>query len=99
MDIGEIGLLGAVTVFMVLIVVLLNKRIDDMRADFKDDISGVQSDMKVIQDGQKELQEGQKALQDGQVRLIASVAWLMARTGATPDEVARLYQDPQSGAD
>ena len=46
MDIGAIGLLGAVTVFMVLVVVLLNKRIDDMRADFKDDISGVQSDIK-----------------------------------------------------
>ena len=92
MDIGAIGLLGAITVFMTLIVVLLNKRIDDMRADFKDDISGVQSDMKALQDGQK-------ALQDGQVRLIASVAWLMARTGATPDEVARLYQDPQSGDD
>ena len=89
MDIGAIGLLGAVTVFVVLIVVLLNKRIDDMRADFKDDISGVQSNMKALQDGQK-------ALQEGQVKLIASVAWLMARAGATPDEVASLYKDPQS---
>ena len=41
MDIGAIGLLGAVTVFMVLIVVLLNKRIDDMKAEFKDDMSEV----------------------------------------------------------
>ena len=85
MDIGAIGLLGAVTVFMVLIVVLLNKRIDDMKAEFKDDMSEVKSDM--------------KALQEGQVKLIASVAWLMARAGATPDEVAILYQDPQSGDD
>ena len=92
MDIGAIGLLGAVTVFMVLIVVLLNKRIDDMRAEFKDDMSEVKSDMKA-------LQEGQKALQEGQIKLIASVAWLMAKVGATPDEVARLYEDPQSGDD
>ena len=33
MDIGAIGLLGAVTVFMVLIVVLLNRRIDDLKSD------------------------------------------------------------------
>ena len=33
MDIGAIGLLGAVTVFMVLIVVLLNRRIDDLKGD------------------------------------------------------------------
>ena len=92
MDIGAIGLLGAVTVFMVLIVVLLNKRIDDMRADFKDDISGVQSDMKA-------LSVRLDALQEGQMKLIASVAWLMARAGATPDEVSRLYEDPQSGDD
>ena len=85
MDIGAIGLLGAVTVFMTLIVVLLNRRIDDMKAEFKDDMSEVKSDM--------------KALQEGQVKLIASVAWLMARAGATPDEVARLYEDPQSGDD
>ena len=85
MDIGAIGLLGAVTVFMTLIVVLLNRRIDDMKAEFKDDLSEVKSDM--------------KALQEGQVKLIASVAWLMARAGATPDEVARLYEDPQSGDD
>ena len=85
MDIGAIGLLGAVTVFMTLIVVLLNRRIDDLMAEFKDDLSEVKSDM--------------KALQEGQVKLIASVAWLMAKAGATPDEVARLYEDPQSGDD
>lgn len=85
MDIGAIGLLGAVTVFMVLIVVLLNKRIDDMKAEFKDDISGIKADM--------------KSLQEGQTKLIASVAWLMAKAGATPDEVASLYQDPQSDDD
>ena len=85
MDIGAIGLLGAVTVFMTLIVVLLNRRIDDMKAEFKDDMSEVKSDM--------------KALQEGQVKLIASVAWLMAKADATPDELARLYEDPQSGDD
>ena len=72
----EVGLLGAVTVFMTLVVVLLNKRIDDLRNDIKDDI---------------------KALQEGQTQLIASVAWLMARAGATPDEIAPLRQDtPQA---
>ena len=81
MDIGAIGLLGAVTVFMVLIVVLLNRRIDDLKGDIN------------------ALQDGQKSLQDGQVKLIASVAWLMARAGATPDEVASLYQDPPSDDD
>lgn len=85
MDIGAIGLLGAVTVFVTLIVVLLNRRIDDMKAEFKDDLSEVKSDM--------------KALQEGQVKLIASVAWLMAKAGATPDEVASLYQDPQADDD
>lgn len=92
MDIGAIGLLGAVTVFMVLIVVLLNKRIDDMRAEFKDDMSEVKSDVKA-------LSVRLDALQEGQMKLIASVAWLMARAGATPDEVAWLYDDPQSGDD
>ena len=92
MDIGAIGLLGAVTVFMVLIVVLLNKRIDDMKAEFKDDMSEVKSDMKA-------LSVRLDALQEGQMKLIASVAWLMARAGATPDEVARLYDDPQSDDD
>ncbi len=92
MDIGAIGLLGAVTVFMVLIVVLLNKRIDDMKAEFKDDMSEVKSDVKA-------LSVRLDALQEGQMKLIASVAWLMARAGATPDEVARLYEDPQSGDD
>ena len=92
MDIGAIGLLGAVTVFMVLIVVLLNKRIDDMRAEFKDDMSEVKSDVKA-------LSVRLDALQEGQMKLIASVAWLMARAGATPDELARLYEDPQSGDD
>ena len=81
MDIGAIGLLGAVTVFMVLIVVLLNRRIDDLKGDIN------------------ALQDGQKSLQDGQVKLIASVAWLMARAGATPEEVASLYQDPPSDDD
>ena len=81
MDIGAIGLLGAVTVFMVLIVVLLNRRIDDLKGDIN------------------ALQDGQKSLQDGQVKLIASVAWLMAKAGATPDEVASLYQDPQQSDD
>ena len=81
MDIGAIGLLGAVTVFMTLIVVLLNRRIDDLKGDIN------------------ALQDGQKSLQDGQVKLIASVAWLMAKAGATPDEVASLYQDPQSDDD
>ena len=89
MDIGAIGLLGAVTVFMALIVVLLNKRIDDMRAEFKDDMSEVKSDVKA-------LSVRLDALQEGQMKLIASVAWLMARAGATPDELARLYEDPQS---
>ena len=74
MDIGAIGMLGAVTVFMTLIVVLLNRRIDDLKGNIN-------------------------ALQDGQVKLIASVAWLMAKAGATPDEVASLYQDPQSDDD
>ena len=92
MDIGAIGLLGAVTVFMVLIVVLLNKRIDDMKAEFKDDMSEVKSDVKA-------LSVRLDALQEGQMKLIASVAWLMARAGATPDEVARLYEEPQSGDD
>ena len=92
MDIGAIGLLGAVTVFMTLIVVLLNKRIDDMRAEFKDDMSEVKSDVKA-------LSVRLDALQEGQMKLIASVAWLMARAGATPDELARLYEDPQSGDD
>ena len=92
MDIGAIGLLGAVTVFMTLIVVLLNKRIDDMRAEFKDDMSEVKSDVKA-------LSVRLDALQEGQMKLIASVAWLMAKAGATPDEVARLYEDPQSGDD
>ena len=92
MDIGAIGLLGAVTVFMVLIVVLLNKRIDDMKAEFKDDMSEVKSDVKA-------LSVRLDALQEGQMKLIASVAWLMARAGATPDEVSRLYEDPQSGDD
>ncbi len=92
MDIGAIGLLGAITVYITLIVLLLNKRIDDLKAEFKDDMSEVKSDMKA-------LQEGQKALQEGQIKLIASVAWLMAKVGATPDEVARLYEDPQSGDD
>ena len=92
MDIGAIGLLGAVTVFMVLIVVLLNKRIDDMKAEFKDDMSEVKSDVKA-------LSVRLDALQEGQMKLIASVAWLMAKAGATPDEVSRLYEDPQSGDD
>ena len=92
MDIGAIGLLGAVTVFMVLIVVLLNKRIDDMKAEFKDDMSEVKTDVKA-------LSVRLDALQEGQMKLIASVAWLMAKAGATPDEVARLYEDPQSGDD
>ena len=81
MDIGAIGLLGVVTVFMVLIVVLLNRRIDDLKGDIN------------------ALQDGQKSLQDGQVKLIASVAWLMAKAGATPDEVASPYQDPPSDDD
>ena len=92
MDIGAIGLLGAVTVYITLIALLLNKRIDDLKAEFKDDMSEVKSDVKA-------LQEGQKVLQEGQIKLIASVAWLMAKVGATPDEVARLYEDPQSGDD
>ena len=81
MDIGAIGLLGAVTVFMVLIVVLLNRRIDDLKGDIN------------------ALQDGQKSLQDGQVKLIASVAWLMAKADATSDDVASLYQDPQQSDD
>ena len=92
MDIGAIGLLGAITVFMTLIVVLLNKRIDNLKAEFKDDMSEVKSDVKA-------LFVRLDALQEGQMKLIASVAWLMARAGATPDEVARLYEDPQSGDD
>ncbi len=78
MDIGIIGLLSAVSVFMVLIVVVLNKRIDDLRADLKGDT---------------------KTLQAGQIQLMASVAWLMAKAGATPDELATLYQDPPSTDD
>ena len=85
MDIGIIGLLSAVSVFMVLIVLVLNKRIDDLRADLKGDT--------------KMLQDGQSALQAGQIQLIASVAWLMAKAGATPDELATLYQDPPSADD
>ncbi len=85
MDIGIIGLLSAVSVFMVLIVLVLNKRIDDLRADLKGDT--------------KTLQDGQSALQAGQIQLIASVAWLMAKAGATPDELAALYQDPPSTDD
>lgn len=85
MDIGAIGLLGAVTVFMTLIVVLLNKRIDDMKAEFKDDMREVKSDM--------------KAFRESHDRLIASVAWLMAKADATSDEVASLYQDPPSDDD
>ena len=38
-----------------------------------------------------------KALQDGQTQLIASVAWLMARAGATPDEIAPLRGDTTPG--
>ena len=92
MDIGAIGLLGAITVYITLIALLLNKRIDDLKAEFKDDMSEVKSDMKV-------LSVRLDALQEGQMKLIASVAWLMARAGATPDEVSRLYEDPQSGDD
>lgn len=92
MDIGAIGLLGAVTLFMVLIVVLLNKRIDDMRAEFKDDMSEVKSDVKA-------LSVRLDALQEGQTKIIASVEWLMAKANATPDEVASLYQDPQADDD
>ena len=92
MDIGAIWLLGAITVYITLIVLLLNKRIDDLKAEFKDDISEVKSDVKA-------LSVRLDALQEGQIKLIASVAWLMARAGATPDEVARLYEDPQSGDD
>ena len=92
MDIGAIGLLGAITVYITLIVLLLNKRIDDMRAEFKDDMSEVKSDVKA-------LSVRLDALQEGQMKLIASVAWLMAKAGATPDELARLYEDPQSGDD
>ena len=82
-DITAVSMLGAVAVFMTLIVVLLNKRIDDLRKDLKDDI--------------KALQDGQRSLQDGQTQLIASVAWLMARAGATPDEIAPLRQDAPPG--
>lgn len=92
MDIGAIGLLGAITVYITLIVLLLNKRIDDLKAEFKDDMSEVKSDVKA-------LSVRLDALQEGQMKLIASVAWLMARAGATPDEVARLYEEPQSGDD
>ncbi len=92
MDIGIIGLLSAVSVFMVLIVVVLNKRIDDLRADLK-------GDTKTLQDGQSDLKGDIKALQAGQIQLIASVAWLMAKAGATPDELATLYQDPPSTDD
>ena len=82
-DITAVSMLGAVAVFMTLIVVLLNKRIDDLRKDLKDDI--------------KTLQDGQRSLQDGQTQLIASVAWLMARAGAPPDEIAPLRQDAPPG--
>ena len=71
-DITAVSMLGAVAVFMTLIVVLLNKRIDDVRNDIK-------------------------VLQDGQTQLIASVAWLMARAGATPDDIAPLRQDAPPG--
>ena len=70
MDIGAIGLLGAITVYITLMALLLNKRIDDLKAEFKDDMSEVKSDMKV--------------LQEGQIKLIASVAWLMARWARRP---------------
>ena len=78
-DITAVSMLGAVAVFMTLIVVLLNKRIDDMNTRIDD----VKNDIKV--------------LQDGQTQLIASVAWLMARAGATPDEIAPLRQDAPPG--
>ncbi len=51
MDIGAIGLLGAVTVFMVLIVVLLNKRFGDLGSDF----SGIKSDLKAVRERQDRL--------------------------------------------
>ena len=78
-DITAVSMLGAVAVFMTLIVVLLNKRIDDMNTRIDD----IKNDIKV--------------LQDGQTQLIASVAWLMARAGATPDEIAPLRQDAPPG--
>ena len=78
-DITAVSMLGAVAVFMTLIVVLLNKRIDDMNTRIDD----IKSDIKV--------------LQDGQTQLIASVAWLMARAGATPDDIAPLRQDAPPG--
>lgn len=74
MNIGAIILPGVVAVYIALIVVLLNKRIDDLKGNIN-------------------------ALQEGQTKLIASVAWLMARVGATPDEVANLCQEPQSDDD
>ena len=81
MDIGAIGMLAIVIVYMALIALLLNKRFGGLGADF----SGIKSDL--------------KAVRDRQDRLIASVAWQMAKAGATPDEVASLYQDPQSDDD
>ena len=81
MDIGAIGMLAIVIVYMALIAFLLNNRFGDLGSDF----SGIKSDL--------------KAVRERQDRLIASVAWLMARAGATPDEVASLYQDPQQSDD
>lgn len=81
MDIGAIAMLAIVIVYMVLIVLLLNKRFDDLMADF----GGVKSDL--------------RAIRERQDRLITSLAWLMAKSDATHDEVSSLYQDPQSDND
>lgn len=81
MDIGAIGMLAIVIVYMALIAFLLNKRFGDLGSDF----SGIKSDL--------------KAVRERQDRLIAAVEWLMAKAGATPDEVASLYQDPPSDDD
>lgn len=92
MGIGAIVLPVVVAVYMALIALLLNKRFDDLKAEIKDDMSEVKSGVKALSVRLDELQKGQ-------VRLIASVAWLMARAGATPDELAGLYQDPQADDD
>lgn len=51
MDIGAIGMLSIVIVYMTLIALLLNKRFEDLRVD----LSGTQSDMKAFRERQDRL--------------------------------------------
>lgn len=51
MDIGAIGMLAIVIVYMALIAFLLNKRFGDLGSDF----SGIKSDLKAVRDRQDRL--------------------------------------------